>query len=306
MKDAKVRLAFLDEWGSVCALGSAPYAGGGTFVSLIDGYVCPGNNYMLTPGRYKVRISLEGKEATVYGISDAYFTLASPVSDLQAIAPSALVLKSGESVKFRLLYPPNAVKTSLHLSCPFGITASTSNACNTYTNIPVASSTEYATTFSNASAQAQVVSANYYVYLPNNPNYGRGMRAEITVLPVRTATESSITVLAPNGGEKILFGAPSVFRFKTSRTGLVDLTLTPYPPIDAGLVCQIAKGVPALSDDGVTLTIKETGSCLNNLSKKITAGTYKLLAVLREFETKLATDESDASFTIMAPSTGAQ
>lgn len=306
VKEEKVLVSLQDMYGRECALSSVSRRLSETFLGLVDGYRCPNNNWALSPGQYKIKVSVEGRDTTVFDISDSSFTLTAPVSDVQLLIPSPSVINSGESVKFRFFSPPNAINASLYSFCPNGITAQPPHICNKYIDVTsyMASSTEYTATFFNVSSQARDVASNFYVYLPNNPNYARGVPARVTVRPVSAASNNSITVLSPNGGEKVYYGASSVYRFQSNQAGLVDLTLVPYPPIDAGLVCQIATGVSASLGE-FSLAIRETSSCLNGPSK-IAAGSYKLFATLRDGETKLATDLSDSPFTVAATSTASQ
>ena len=304
LREEKIKIAVQDARGRECILATAPRTRGEAFIGLVDGFVCPQGNWALSPGAYKVKVYLEGKEAIAFDESDSSFTLAPPVLDIQSIIPLASVINSGESVKFRFVSPPHTLRASLYFFCPNGISASPPTVCNKHTDVTsyLASSTEYSVSFSNSSSQSQNLAANFYVYLPNNPNYGRGVPAQLTVHPVSAAASNSITVLSPNGGEKIYYGQSSAYRFTSNnQTGAVDLTLVPYPPIDAGLVCQIANGVPA-SLGTFTLSISPTYSCIKGPSK-VSAGSYTLFAALRSGETKLATDSSDFPFTITASST---
>lgn len=305
-KEEKIRVALVDARGRECFMGSASSRVNETFIGFVEGYRCPDGSWPLSPGQYKAKVSVEGREAAALDVSDSYFTLAEPVVDVQVLIPSASVINSGESVKFRFFSPPNAIKASLFVYCPSGITAHPPNVCNKHTTVTsyMASSTEYAVAFANSSSQARDVAANFYVYLPNNPQYGRGVPARITVRPVSVATTNSITVLSPNGGEKVYYGVSSVYRFQSNQAGLVDLTLVPYPPIDAGLVCQIATGISASLGE-FSFTIPGTGVCAKSQSR-IAAGSYKLFATLRDAETKLATDLSDSPFTLAATSTASQ
>lgn len=305
-KEEKIRVALLDAYGRECSMGSVGSRMSETFIGFVEGYRCPGASWSLSSGQYKAKVSVEGREAAAFDVSDSYFTLAKPVEDVQAVIPSASAVNSGESVKFRFVTPPNTVKASLYFSCPSGIAASPPNVCNRYNDVTsyAASRGEYAVAFSNSSSQAREVTANFYVYLPNNPNYGRGVPTRITVGATSPIPATSITILSPNGGEKIYYGVSSVYRFQSNQAGLVDLTLIPYPPIDAGLVCQIATGISASLGE-VAFTIPGTGLCAKS-QQKIAAGSYKLFATLRDGETKLANDLSAAPFTIAATSTVSQ
>ena len=304
LREEKIKIAIQDALGRECVLASAPRTRGEAFIGLVDGFVCPQGHWALSPGQYKIKVYLEGKEAIASDESDYSFTLTPPVLDIQSSIPLASVINSGESVKFRFVAPPHTLRASLYFSCSSSISANPPNACNKHNDVTsyLSSSTEYTIAFSNSSSQSQNVAANFYVYLPNNPNHGRGVPAQITVHPVSAAGSNSITVLSPNGGETVYYGQSTVYRFTSNnQTGLVDLTLVPYPPIDAGLVCQIASGVSA-SAGTFTLAIPTTYSCLKGPSK-VSAGSYTLFATLRSGETKLATDSSDAPFTISASST---
>ncbi len=308
LRDEKIQIAVQDMYGRECNVGSAPRFSHETFIGLVDGYVCPRGNWALSPGQYKIKVYLEGKATTVFDESDSSFTLATPpASDVQLIIPSVSAINFGESVKFRFVAPPHTLRASLYFFCPSGVSANPPNVCNRHTDVTpyIASSTEYTVAFSNSSSQAQNVSANFYVYLPNNPNHGRGVPAQITVHPISAAASNSITVLFPNGGEKIYYDQSTVYRFTSSnQTGLVDLTLVPYPPIDAGLVCQIASGVSA-SPGEFTVAIPANYSCIKGPSK-VAAGSYTLFATLRNGEKTLATDSSDSSFTVAATTTISQ
>ncbi len=301
----QLQIALQDTQGRECIVGKVPRQSHDAFIGLVNGLVCPQNNqWVLSPGQYKVKVSLEGKESTIFDTSDSYFTLTPPVSDVQAIIPSVSSINSGESVKFHLFAPAGTVRAALYFFCPDAVTASTTpGICNHYTDVSsyIASSTDYIASFVNASAQTQTIAANFYVYLPNNQSYGRGVPTQLAVFPAGAATNNSLTVLAPNGGEAIHYGEPFVFRFTSTQAGAVDLTLVPYPPIDAGLVCKIARDVPA-SDGALSLSLQASGSCIKGPAN-IAPGNYTLLATLRDSTNVLTSDSSNSSFTISATST---
>lgn len=314
-KDDTILISLQDVWGRTCTLGSAPRTANDAFIALVDGYQCQNDNWRITPGQYKIRVSVAGREAAAFDVSDTDITLTAPTaSDVQLIVPSATAVGSNEKVTFSFAFPPHALKGSLFLSCPYGVTASIPNACNAYTDVTsyAASSTGYSLAFSNSNSQEQTVTANFYVSLPNNPNHKRGISAQVVVRPLPSAAGVSgddITILAPNGGEKIQFGVPFIYRFKYNQFGALDLMLVPYPPVDAGQVCQIASGA-ALSPGTLTLSLKESGGCIKGPSK-IAAGSYTLRAVLQSGGAMLASDMSDSFFTVgvatsTATSTGAQ
>jgi len=313
-KDDVMLIALQDRWGRTCALGSAPRTANEAFVGFVDGYRCPNNNWAITPGEYRVRVSVAGREAVAFDTSDSAITLTSPLSEIQLIVPSATAVSSNEKVTFGFAFPPHALKGSLYLSCPYGVTASIPNVCNAYTDVTsyAASTAGYAVAFSNSASKEQTVTANFYVSLPNNPNSKRGVSAQVAVRPLPAAAGASgnnITILAPNGGEKIQFGVPFIYRFTYNQFGALDLILVPYPPVDAGQICQIASGA-ALSPGTLTLTLKEAGGCIKGPSK-IAAGSYTLRAILQSGGAMLASDVSDSSFTVgvatsTATTTGAQ
>ncbi|MDO8594773.1 MAG: hypothetical protein Q7R93_04665, partial [bacterium] len=299
----KLQIVLQDMQGRSCNLNSVSRSSYEAFVGLVDGYVCPNSNWALSPGRYTVKVYLEGREATMFATSDSYITLTAPISDAQLSIPSASVINSGGSVSFRFLFPSNTIRGSLYVFCPDGITATAPNTCNRYIDVTayLASNTDYTATFVNASPSAQNVSTNFYVYLPNNPNYGRGIPAQVRVLPAPAVNSNSVTVLSPNGGETVRLGEPYVYRFTSSHAGVIDLTLVPYPPIDAGLICQIATAVSS-SAGQISFTVPPTGICAQGPAKVI-SGSYKLLVTLRNGDTVLATDLSDFSFPVSATST---
>lgn len=305
-----VLIAIQDTIGRTCVMGSVTRATTEAFIGLVDGYRCPAGNWALVPGQYAVKVFLEGREATAFDTSDSFFTLTAPVPDVQSITPPASAINSQENVTFRFLPPANARKGLLYLSCPSGVIATPPNNCNAYTDVTpyMASSTGYTLAFANSSSLEQKVMANFYVSLPNNPNHKRGVSAQVTIRPAPTAVGASvgnsITILSPNGGEKIYFGVPYAYRFKYSQTGVVDMTLVPYPPIDAGLVCQIASGISA-SPGEFSLTLKETDACAKG-PQKVAAGTYTLRATLRNGGAAISADSSDSFFTLATTSTASQ
>ncbi len=301
-KDDVILIALQDAWGRTCTLGSAPRTVNEAFIGFVDGYRCPNDNWAITPGEYKVRVSVAGRETTAFDASDSVITLTSPLSEVQLIVPSASTVSSNEKVTFGFAFPPHALKGSLYFFCPYGVTASIPNVCNAYTDVTsyAASTAGYSIEFSNTTSKEQTVTANFYVSLPNNPSSKRGVSAQVAVrpLPASAVSGNDITVLAPNGGEKIQFGVPFTYRFKYNQYGALDLILVPYPPVDAGQVCQIASGA-ALSPGALTLTLKEAGGCSKGPSK-IAAGTYTLRAVLQSGGALIASDVSDSFFTVGA------
>ncbi len=297
-----VKIALQDTWGRQCVVGSVPRTASTAFVSLINGFSCPAGNVTLSPGQYFVKVYIEGKESTAFGISNSPITLTAPVADPQSITSSASTIKTGESVSFHFVFPQNTVRNSLYLACPPEVTATPANSCNRYISLSLASasSTEYTATFVNTSSKVQTISANFYVYLPNNPNFGRGVPTMVSVLPTPSVNESAISVLAPNGGETFYHGTSYQYRFIAMQQGVVDLTLVPYPPIDAGLVCKIATNIPASSGQ-ISFAIPSSGSCAGGPAKLI-SGDYRLLATLRDGNTQIATDLGDSYFTVRASS----
>ena len=118
------------------------------------------------------------------------------------------------------------------------------------------------------------------------------------------ANNNSITIVSPNGGETVSFGSPYLYRFTTTLPGVVDLTLVPYPPIDASLVCKIATG--AVSSAGqISVTLPLSGTCPLGPAKTV-SGTYKLLGTLRNGDINTSSDLSDATFTVNATTTVSQ
>jgi hypothetical protein len=301
-KDDVITIALQDTWGRTCTLASAPRTVNEAFVGFVNGFRCPNDNWAITPGEYKIRVSVAGREGVAFDTSDSVITLTAPLSDVQLIVPSASAVNSNEKVTFGFAFPPHSLKGSLYVSCPNGVTASIPNVCNAYTDVTsyAASTTGYAIAFSNTTSQEQTVTANFYVSLPNNPNSKRGVSTSIAVRPPPAAAVSGndIILLAPNGGEKIQFGVPFTYRFNYNQYGALDLILVPYPPVDAGQVCQIVSGAP-LSPGTLTLTLKETGGCLKGPTK-ITAGNYTLRAVLQSGGALIASDVSDSFFTVEA------
>jgi len=292
-----------DSFGRECKLGSTSPLHGVEHVGLVSGYVCPGSNAVLVPGTYKMKIYIDGQKATTADTSDTPITLVAPKQDVQSIVSMVPSIKSGEKGKFRFVFPADTVRASLYVYCPAGISALEANVCNKYTDVTsyMATSTEFAVTLYNTSLLSENVSANFYVYLPNNLNYSRGVSARVTVNPVIATSTVSVTVLSPNGGEKLYYGESSSFTFKASMWGDVDLTLVPYPTIDARLVCKIATNVSTVTGS-ITVAIPSKGECVNGPAETID-GTYKLFAAFKSGGATLATDLSDASFTIMATST---
>ncbi len=303
----KLQVALLDAFGRECLMGSVPRQSNEALIGLLYGFACPGGTFTLLPGSYRVKVYLEGKGTKFFAVSDTPVTLTAPiVADIQSITSSAASINSGGNVSFRFVFPPNAFKGSLHIFCPDGVTASVPNTCNRYISVTsyMASSTDYSVTLANSSSDAKTVAANFYVYLPNNPNYGRGVSAKVTVLSPSAASSDAISVVSPNGGETVSLGYPYLYRFTATLPGVVDLTLVPYPPIDASLVCKIATGVVG-SAGQVSVTIPLSGICPNGPAKTV-SGDYKLLATLRSGNTNISSDLSDATFTVGATTTPSQ
>lgn len=301
-----IQIALQDPFGRECKIGSTSPFNNEEFVGLVSGYVCPGSNWVLGPGQYKIKVYLDRQKEEIFDTSDSYFTLSEPTLDVQAITPSVSTIDSGEQGKFKFVFPSNTIRASLYVHCPRGISAGTPNTCNRYTDVTsyMASSTEFAVAFSNSSIESKDVTANFYVYLPNNPDFTRGVSARVTVRPEPPAGSSSITIVSPNGGEDIHFGEENVYKFTANKSGVVDLTLIPYPSVDAGLVCPIATDIQTASEE-VTITLSEAGSCLTGATK-INASSYRLFAILKNGGISLATDLSDSSFTITSTSTPAE
>jgi len=303
----KLHIALLDTSGRECLMGSVPRQSTEAFVELLYGFSCPSGTMTLLPGSYRVKVYVEGKEAKFSDVSNAPITLTAPITaDVQSITPSSTSINSNSSVSFRFSFPPNAFKGSLHIFCPDGITASVPNTCNRYINVTpyLASSTDYSLALVNSSSGTKTVVANFYVYLPNNPNYGRGVSAKVAVLSPTAASSDAISVVSPNGGETVPLGSPYLYKFTARLPGVVDLTLVPYPPIDAGLVCRIATGANG-SAGQVSVTIPLSGICLNGPAKTV-SGNYKLLATLRSDDSVISSDLSDAMFTVGATTTPSQ
>ena len=303
----KIKLAFIDRYGRSCVVGSTPYNVSEGYVTIIDGFNCGG--WSLVPGEYWFRVYVEGSEA-VASATVGLITLVPPVSEAQSITASAPSVKSKESVRFAFSAPSNAFKSALHLHCPSGVTATTPNVCNRYNDVSahVASSSDYVVSFVNETSEVKTVSANFYAYLPNNPNFGRGVQTFVSVLSASPATSDAVTVLAPNGGESIKHGSAFVYSFSTKQTGAVDLSLVPEPSIDSSQVCTIVKGVGtglATSSAQYSYTLPADGSCPLGPAKKV-QGIYKLFAVLQSGNVTVGSDVSDNTFTVSASSTPAQ
>ena len=168
----KLQIALVDAWGRECLMGSVSRQSTEAFIGLTHGYVCPGSTFTLFPGSYRVKVYLEGKAATLSDVNEVPFTLSAPIAGTQSITPSATSISSGGNVSFHFAFPPNTIRGSLHIFCPDGITASVPNTCNRYSNVSsyMASSTDYSVTLTNATSEEKMVTANFYVYLPNKPN----------------------------------------------------------------------------------------------------------------------------------------
>lgn len=303
--ERQITIGIEDIYGRVCALGSVPIDDREAYVPLIEGYACR-STWKLAPGQYKVRVAVEGYESTIVDTSDAFITLSPSITVVQSLVPSATSVKSGESVKFRFVAPSNTLRATLNIFCPEGVTASTANVCNRSQSVMayVASSTEYAISFVNSSSAQKTVAANFYVYLPNNPNYARGVKAEISIASGIAAGSQPIAVTAPNGDETLWLGGAYTYTFTPLTTGTVDLSLIPDPAVDASRVCQIATGVAASLGKYVH-TIPLSGICAKGPAKTV-GGTYKLFATHRNGETTLSSDFSDKAFIVTASTTSSQ
>ena len=299
--EGQVTIGLMDIYGRVCPLGKVPIDDREAYVPLIEGYACR-STWQLAPGQYKFRVAVEGYESTLADASDAFVTLAPPISDTQALIPSATSVKSGESVSFKFTAPPSTLRATLSLFCPDGVTATSANACNRTHNVMphVASSTGYSVSFKNSSSVPKTVSANFYVFLPNNPSFARGVKAEVSVASASTGSQP-IAVIAPNGDETVWLGGAYTYTFSPLTSGTVDLSLVPDPAVDASRVCQITTGVSA-SLGKYTHTIPVTGACAKGPAKTV-KGTYKLFVTHRNGETTLSSDFSDKAFTLAASTT---
>jgi len=302
VSNRQISIGLLDIYGRVCPLGSVPIDEREAYVPLIEGYACR-STWQLAPGQYKFRVAVEGYESTLTDTSDTFITLTPPTLDAQTVIPSAASVRSGDSVSFKFVAPPNTVRATLNLFCPDGVTAGSANTCNRTHNVMtyVASSTEYSVSLKNSAASAKTVTANFYVYLPNNPSYARGVKTEVSVASGIVVGSQPITVTLPNGDETVWLGGAYTYTFSPLTIGTVDLSLVPDPAVDASKVCQIATGVSA-SLGKYTHTIPGTGACAKGPAKTI-GGAYKLFVTHRNGETILSSDFSDKAFTVAASTT---
>ncbi len=306
-KDFKV--ALIDEFGRSCLVGSASSTASQAFAPVALGFPCDGG-WSLSPGEYRVRVYREGSESTISDIS-APITLVAPAGDSQSITASVSSITSPNPVTFTFVAPVNTFKSALFLHCPEGVSAvSPPNACNRYNEVTaqVLAGTGFSVTFANTTGKVQSVSANFYVYLPNNPDFGRGVQTIVTVLPPSSAQNTVISVVAPNGGESIKYGTSYTYRFSTTQNGTVDLSLVPSSSPDSGLICKL---VTALTVESATpsgqfaFTIPSDGTCVNGPAK-IVSGVYRLVAILRSGSVTIGSDISDATFTITSSATSSQ
>ena len=131
------------------------------------------------------------------------------------------------------------------------------------------------------------------------------IKQQIAQLQAQLATQASITVLSPNGGEEWTFGTPQTIAWSStggwSPIGIdyVDIYLW-FPD---GATCNLADNVSA-SQGKYTLTLQENQEC-PNISRYITAGQYKILILGTEPalakpapEITTIRDESDNYFSI--------
>jgi hypothetical protein len=250
-----------------------------------------------------VRVVVEGYESTLLDTSDGFITLVPPLEDdAQTVTPSATSVASGSTVTFKFTAPPTTVRSTLYLFCPSGVTATAPNVCNRSHDVTTiaTSSTGFSAGFVNTNQDSRTVTANFYVYLPNNPSYGRGAKTEIAIASGLDASSKPVKVTSPNGGEQVWLGTPYTYKFSPSSPGTVDLSLIPHPAVDASRVCQLATGVFATLGSH-TYTIPRSGACVKGPAKTV-LGSYKLLVTHRNGDTTFSTDSSDTAFTVAATS----
>ena len=141
--------------------------------------------YLSTNPNYAVRVS---SQVSVKPIS----TSIPPVTQTgTSVTPSASTINSGSSVRLTFKFPPNAVRASLYLVCPNGVTAGAINICNQYKD--VTSNGDYSIPIYNSSSQSQNITVNYYVYLSSNPNDAVQASSQITVRPTFVSASVSYT-----------------------------------------------------------------------------------------------------------------
>lgn len=305
-----IKIALIDSEDRSCQLAVASSTPTERLVPIISGFWCPGG-WRLAPGEHRLKVTIETPDTFVAAVSSP-FTLLPPVvpDTVQSVTPSKAAVKSSEAVKFSFIVPANTVRASLYLHCPNGVEAATPNLCNRSTDVSsyVASSSPFSVTFVNGAAASQTVTANFYTYLPNNPNYGRGVQTSVSVASVEASRPTDIiTVLTPNGGESLKHGATYTFTYKMTEPGSVDLALVPHPTIDASKVCTIATDILGVATTSAryVFTVPSDGACGRGPAPTI-SGSYKLFASLKLGSTKRGSDLSDAAFTVAASSTPAQ
>jgi hypothetical protein len=106
----------------------------------------------------------------------------------ESVTPSSASISSGDKVTLNFVSPSNSISSAMYLYCPKGVmsvaTTNTSNKdyCNRWIKQTVVP-TSVDFQLYNSTSQSQNVVPNYYVYLPNNPNYAVGVSSNITVAP---------------------------------------------------------------------------------------------------------------------------
>jgi uncharacterized cupin superfamily protein len=110
-------------------------------------------------------------------------------------------------------------------------------------------------------------------------------------------TTKSITVIRPNGGEKLILGVPQTIAWKS--TGIDKVAI--YLLFPDGLPCRLAIDIPA-NLGSYTFTFQENQQC-PNIPRKITSGQYKVAIWSADPSSTDIRDYSDNYFTFVSPST---
>ncbi|MFA6404832.1 MAG: peptidoglycan-binding protein [Candidatus Paceibacterota bacterium] len=154
------------------------------------------------------------------------------------VSASPASVSSGGTSFIRFTMPANTVSATLTLSCPFGVSVKgydsmrnivgSEELCSKNQNISIYASGEEIMLTNTSLVSTNIVVANFSVYTLDNPNYARTVSVKITVAPTQ-ATQPSITVLSPNGGEVWSIGNKYTIKWSSTnlkqnnvRIGIVD------------------------------------------------------------------------------------
>ncbi len=281
VKNAYIYLWFSD--GATCKLADLPANQGKYSEVIMTNEQCPNIPRTITPGQYKILITTEIEG--VKDFSDNYFSIVS------ATAPSITLLSpnGGEQIKlhelFDIVWESSGVKNAyIYLWFSDGATCKLAD-------LPA-----------NQGKYSEVIMTNEQC--PNIPRtitpgqYKILITTEIegvkdfsdNYFSIVSATAPSITLLSPNGGEKLYFGNPYTIRWQSSGVNTVYIYLWHYD----GTLCLVGNSIA--SAGSYTLTVHKNQECKGE-NRNIEPGSYKI-KLLSEIGVTGPADASDYFFTV--------